>query len=185
MKQSFALISCLTALLLFQSCLISRGTQNDLDDMDTREVYDVRTIRVPMFIARPIAKAHLKDEDCSRELRSYVSRIKAIRVTLAATRPGFDMMALRTMATQAPYQEWMSVNAYGNMVYINAAEKNSSIRKINVLVAAKDRALVYAMVKCNLSADELSRFISLLLSDEESMKNLMKGIDNYATEKNG
>ncbi|MFT3980082.1 MAG: DUF4252 domain-containing protein [Ferruginibacter sp.] len=178
MKKTLLLMMTLGSLLLLQSCLISREPQNDLRNMDIRDVYDVRTVRVPMIIARPVVQAHLKSEDCSKELRRYVKRIKAVRVTLAVTRPGFDMPALRAMATKAPYEEWMSVNAHGSLVYINAAQKNNSIRKINVLVAAKDNALVYAMIKCNLSPEELSRFISLALSNDKAVTGLMEEIGN-------
>lgn len=169
MKQKIYITFSLGILIMMQSCLISRGTQNDLDKMDQREVYDVRTVRVPMFIARPAAKIHLKNEHASTELRRYINRIKAVRITIAATRPGFDMEALKNMTTKAPYQNWASVKARGNMVYINALEKNNSIRKINVLVAAKDNAMVYVMIKCKLSPDELSRFINLAINEEEGL----------------
>lgn len=177
MKQKLLLLLSLVTLLFLQSCLISREPQHDLRNMNIREVYDVRTVRVPMFIARPVAKIHLKSEHCSKELRSYVNRIKAVRVTMALTRPGFNMDAFRTMATQAPYQSWVSVNAYGNMVYINAVEKNNTIRKLNVVVAAKDNALVYAMVKCRLTPEELSSLINLLISDD-GMKGWMEELDS-------
>ena len=179
MKQKLLLLLSVGILLCFQSCLISREPQHDLRNMNIREVYDVRTVRVPMFIARPVVKIHLKSEHCSKELRSYVNRIKAVRVTMALTRPGFNMEAFRTMATQAPYQSWVSVNAYGNMVYINAVEKNNTIRKLNVVVAAKDNALVYAMVKCRFTPDELSTFINLLMSDD-GMKGWTEELDNKA-----
>lgn len=179
-KQLLLLLTGLAALLSMPSCLINRDTQHDLRKMDTREVYDVRTVRVPMFLARPVAKIHLKNEDCSKELLKYVNRIRAIKVTLAVMRPGFDMPAFRAMVTKAPYQTWMNINAYGNLVYINAAEKNNSIRKINIVVAAKDNALVYAMIKCKLSPEELSGFINLVLSNEESMTGMMKAINSDA-----
>lgn len=169
MKQTLQFLSGICALLLFQSCLISREPQNDLRHMKKKEVYDIRTVRLPMFLARPVLKAHLKEEDCSAELRSYVNKIKAVRVTIAATTPDFDLAAVRTAATKAPYQEWVTMNLYGNMIYISAAEKNNRIRKLNVVVAGKENAMVYAMVKCKLSPDELSAFINLL-SEERTVK---------------
>lgn len=181
MKQRLLLTVSLAALLL-QSCLISRDTQNDLRRMDTRETYAVYTVRMPMFIARPIVKSQLKKEHASKELVNYVKKIEAVKLTIAATRPGFDVEALKAIATKKPYQNWITVNAYGNTVYINAAEKKESIRKINVLVAPKDNVVVYAMVKCRFSPDELSAFINLLMSDEKAVKRWMGSIKNEKME---
>ena len=178
-KLLLLLLTALSLLTVMQSCLINRDTQHDLRKMDTRQVYDVHTVRVPMFLARPVAKIHLRDEGCSKELLSYVNRIKAVKVTMAIMRPDFDIRAFRAMVTQAPYQEWMSVKAHGNMVYINAAEKNNTIRKINIVAVAKDNALVYAMIKCNFSPEELSDFISLALKEEGSMAGIMKEVASF------
>jgi hypothetical protein len=143
--------------------------------MDTRETYAVFTVRMPMVIARPVVKAQLKKENCSADLLPYVKKINAVKVTVAATRPGFDMMAFRTMATKKPYQNWATVNAYGNMLYINAVEKKGIIRKLNIVVAAKENAVAYVMLKCKLSPDELSECISLLMSDEKIVKKWIGG----------
>ncbi len=178
-KLTLPLLASLAVLWSMQSCLVSRDAQHDVRKMDIREVYDVRTVRVPMFLARPAVKIHLKSEGSSKALRGYVNHIRAVKVTMAVMRPGFDMPAFKTMVTQAPYQTWMSVNAYGNMVYINAAQKNSTIRKIGIVVAAKDNALVYAMIKCKLSPEELSHFIELALSDEESLRGMTKGVASF------
>lgn len=178
-KLPLLLLTGFAVLWSMQSCLISRDTQHDVRKMDTREVYDVRTVRVPMFLARPVVKIHLKNEGCSKALQGYVNHIRAVKVTMAVMRPGFDMPAFKTLVTKAPYKTWMSVNAYGNLVYINAMEKNNIIRKIGIVVAAKDNALVYAMIKCKLSPDELSDFISLALSDEESLRGMTKGVTSF------
>lgn len=173
MNKNLLLTTAFGIVLLMQSCLVSRGPQRDLRDMNAKGVSDVYTVRVPMFIARPVAKTHLKDESAAKEWSSYMNRIKAVRVTMAVVRSDFDMYAFRTMVTKQPYQEWMNINAYGNTVYINVAEKDNSIRKINVVVAAKNNALVYAMIKCKLSQDELSGLINLALSDEKMMMGLL------------
>jgi hypothetical protein len=90
--------------------------------------------------------------------------------------------ALKAIATKKPYQNWITVNAYGNTVYINAVEKKESIRKINVLVAAKDNVVVYAMVKCRFSPDELSAFIDLLIRDEKAVNRWIGSIKNERLE---
>lgn len=169
-------ILCLGTVLLLQSCLISRQPQEDLYEIDRDELYAMRTVNLPIFIARPVVKVHLKKESGFKELLSYVDRIRAVHVTLASIRPGFDLDAFTTMATKAPYQNWINLNAYGNRLYINAVEKNNTIRKINIVVTANNNALVYAMVKCKLSPEDLSDIINLLISDEKRLDEWMQDI---------
>jgi hypothetical protein len=183
MKQPLLLILIMGVLLLLQSCFISREPQYDLRNIDRSELYAIRTVTLPMLIARPIVKLHLKNEHCSKELRRYVNRIRAVQVTVAATRNDFNVTDFTAMATSAPYENWMSVNAYGNRVYINAIEKNNTIRKMNIMVAAKDNALVYVMLECRLSAEDLSGLISVLLNDEEAVTGWMRKIGSQGTGK--
>ncbi|RYZ26607.1 MAG: DUF4252 domain-containing protein [Sphingobacteriales bacterium] len=167
---------CFSAAIMAQSCLISRQPQQEIGSMNRQELKTFRTIRVPMLIARPILKAHLKDEGGSPELSNYVNRIKGLSVTVGLTSQQFDAAAFREMTMQAPYQNWMTVNAYGNTVFINAVENNDQIRRVSIAVVAKDEALVYARLKCNFTADELSQLISLLMSDEARFNGWMADI---------
>ncbi len=178
MKTSWLLLLMIPVTMLLQSCFISRQPGYDLRNLDRQEVYALRTIQLPMFLARTAVKLHLKDEDYPKELRSYVNRIHQLQVTVAATRPDFSLNNFAAMATAAPYQNWVSINARGNRVLINAAEKNNRIRRINIAVASENNGLVYAVLKCKLSPDELSTLINILLSDEKRLTGIINKIHN-------
>ena len=167
---------CMVSFL--SSCLISRQPQQELGDMHSSELQVYRTFRVPMLIARPVLKAQLKSDDAAAALRGYLNRVNGVSVTIARTSADFDAAAFREMTSKAPYQNWITLNAYGNTVYVNAAEKNNSIRRISIAVVAKDQAMVYARLKCNFTPDELSHFINLLMSDEQSVKGWMSEINS-------
>ncbi|HEY0056968.1 MAG TPA: hypothetical protein VGB63_16580 [Pedobacter sp.] len=175
MNRSIFLIKLISIFFLaaasFSSCLVS--SRSDVAVFNKNEYAStvlVKTIRVPMFIGKPIIKRYLRfEENVPGEIVNLISGIKKVRVTLAETTNPKLVTDFRTSINGLSGEEWLSVHNGLQWVYLKADQNDQGvIKRITVSISAPEaNQLVYVNVKCNLTPDQLSKLINYTMESEE------------------
>lgn len=168
MKLSFIF---LLAAASFSSCFVS--SRSDVDVFNKKKyasTVSVKTIKVPMFIGKPIIKKYLRsEENVPGEIVNLISGIKKVRVTLAETSNPKLVTDFRTSINKLSGAEWLSVNNGSQWVYLKADQDGQDvIKRIAVSISVPEaNQLVYVNVKCHLTPDQLSKLINYTMDSEE------------------
>lgn len=160
----------LLAAASFTSCFVS--SRSDVDVFNKNEyasTVSVKTIRVPMFIGKPMIKKYLKfEENVPGEIANLISGIKKVRVTLAETTNPKLVTDFRSSINRLSGSEWLSVHN-GSQWFCLKADQNDQevIKRITVSISVPEaNQLVYVNVKCDLTPDQLSKLINYTLDSE-------------------
>ncbi|MEO6820186.1 MAG: DUF4252 domain-containing protein [Ginsengibacter sp.] len=178
-RLKFLLIFLLLA-ITFSSCFISSRSNIDVfNKSEYASSVSVKTIKVPMFITKPIVKNYLRqEEDVPKEITDLISSFKKVRVTLAQTTNPKLVSDFRTAVKSYAGQEWLSVHNGNQWIYLKVDQNgNDVIKRITVAISAPDEnQLVYVNLKCNLTPDQLSKLINLAMDSDEGKKVLKEGV---------
>lgn len=153
------------------SCIVS--SRSDVDVFNKKEyssTVSVKTIRVPMFIGKPIVKNYLRfDENVPGDIVSLTNGIKKVRVTLAETTNPKLVTAFRTSINRLSGAEWLSVHNGSQWICLKADQNEQDvIKRIRVSISVPEaNQLVYVNVKCHLTPDQLSKLINYTMDSEE------------------
>lgn len=161
----------LLAAASFSSCLVSSRSNVDVfNKNEYASTVSVKTIRVPMFIGKPIIKTYLRSEEhVPREIVNLTSRIKKVRVTLAKTTNSKLVTDFRTSINRLSGAEWLSVHNGSQWIYLKADQDGQDvIKRLTVSISAPAaNQLVYVNVKCRLKPDQLSKLINYTMDSEK------------------
>ena len=177
-SKSLLIFSAVISISL-SSCFISRKT--DMDVFQKKEYvgkYEVKTIKVPMLLAKPIVKKALKKEDdVPKELISLISQFKKIKVTIAQTANQNLVADFRNAVNNFIGDEWVSVRNNKQLVYLKAQQDaGETIRKMNVAVSDPESGqMVLVDIKCKLTVNQLSDLINYAIN-EDGGKSLTKNL---------
>ncbi|WP_379126203.1 hypothetical protein [Paradesertivirga mongoliensis] len=130
----------------------------------------MKTIRVPMFIGKPIVKNYLRfDENVPGDIISLTNGIKKVRVTLAETTNPKLVTAFRTSINRLSGAEWLSVHNGSQWIYLKVDQNDQDvIKRITVSISVPEaNQLVYVNVKCHLTPDQLSKLINYTMHSEK------------------
>ena len=175
----FAFIFLLAA-LSFSSCLVSsRSNVEVFNKSEYASSISVKTVKVPMFITKPIVKKYLRhEEDVPKEVIDLISSFKRIRVTLANTANSKLVSDFRNSVKGFSGEEWLSVNQGNRWVSLKVDQNTKDvIKRITVAISSpEENQLVYVNMKCNLTPDQLSKLINLAMDSDEGRKLLKEKV---------
>lgn len=165
MSRMRAAMMLLATMLLLQACVVSRAPLRDVGNSRAIALTNVKTVRAPMLLARPIVRMALRGEEEAAELRMIVRGIKKVQVMTGNAVGDINHGRLASFAMADGMQPWVTVRQRDKMVTVSAEEKNNFIRRFRVLVAQNNSRFVYAKIACKLDVDAFSRLVSGAIAD--------------------
>lgn len=160
--------------LIFTSCLVSSRSSVDVfNNKEYSGTVSVRTVRVPMFLTKPIIKGYLRsEEDVPREITKLIGGLKKISISYAQTKNTLANSEFKLAVDDIKGQEWLSVHNGKQWVYLKGEQNNREvIKRITVAISSpEDNKLVFVDMKCNLTPDQLSKLINFAMNSEEGKK---------------
>ena len=172
-KTKIAFIIMFTA-ISFSSCIVSsRSNVEVFNKSEYASSVSIKTIKVPMFITKPVIKGYLRyEENASKDLTDLISSLKKVRVTLANTANTKLINDFHTAVKGFPGEEWLSVHNGDQWVYLKVDQNSQDvIKRITVAISVpEENHLVYVNMKCNLTPDQLSKLINMAMDSDEGRK---------------
>ena len=161
-----SLLFCLLIISL-PSCIISRQPMHRYADMNIK---NVKTVRVPMFLAKPVIKIALKSEADGKEVAKLVSKMKRVRIMTGEMKSISKRQAANLLSMKHKGENWLSVKSGNSVIYINGEQKKDFVRKLTITVAEENNTFVHALIKCRLHPDDISRLISAGMENKTEVK---------------
>lgn len=148
----------------FTSCFISSSPVSGVIQPNKyNEISEVKTIRVPMLIAKPVVKGQLRKEGIEKEYIKLIRKVKKLRVMTGHTKD-------KNIFNINKGEEWLRVNSKDAQVKIVAKQKGNLIKNLYVYVSGLESNFVYVGMKCRISADDIADLINTLLKSDEVEK---------------
>ncbi len=162
MKKVIVLLP-LVLVFALQSCMISRQPKMEYfkENRDAYPTADFVTIKVPMLVARTIARQALRDEGFSyAEAKNMTSKITGVRV-MAVNNASMQMNRdFNNYLSAHQFEEWMTIKKDSETITIQAKQENEKVRKMFLTVRSEDKT-VYIDVSGKFTADDISEMINL------------------------
>ncbi len=164
--------------ILVSSCVISKRSnmsfvRNSQIDSDA----EVMSVSVSTFLAKPIVKKALQDDDDeeSEAITKLVSSLRGVRVLVIENQSDFTKINKRldNYLNRKHYEEWVSVVSDGDRVKLNAKVKSNKIKRLMVSVNSTDGESVFVRLKGKFSLDDISESIGTL-TDSNLRKKVKK-----------
>ena len=113
----------------FTSCFISSSPVSGVIQPNKyNEISEVKTIRVPMLIAKPVVKGQLRKEGIEKEYIKLIRKVKKLRVMTGHTKD-------KNIFKVNKGEEWLRVNSKDAQVKIVAKQKGNLIKNLYVYVS--------------------------------------------------
>ena len=158
----------------FTSCLISSRNSVDIfNKNDYAGTVSVRTVKVPMLLAKPIVKGYLRSEgDVPREITNLIGGLKKISISYAQTKNTSVISNFKLAVDDLEGEEWLSVHNGKQWIYLKGNQNSHDIiKRITVAISSpEDNKLVFVNMKCNLTPDQLSKLINFAINSDEGKK---------------
>lgn len=165
MKLKFTLKIAFLALffMTLQSCIVSsrpnidyfNGT--DLSNSDANFV----SINVPLFLAKPIIKKALREDDKedSKQLRNLIKKISKVKILTIENGNTELVKNFSQNLLDNNYQDWMSIKHDGENVNIKAQQSGDFIKKL-MLTINSGKDLVFIDIRGKFTPQDISDLIN-------------------------
>lgn len=170
---------CLIAISLSSCFVSSRCNVDVLNKSEFAGSVSVKTIKLPMFVTKPILKKYLRNEEgAPKEVTELISNLKNVRITLAQTSNPVLINDFRTAIKEFAGEEWFSLYHGNQWIYLKVDQNaKDAIKIITVAFSAPEKnQLGYISMKCNLTPDQLSRLINFVMDSNNGKKFLKEEV---------
>ena len=165
MKSKFILKTVLLVLLFFalQSCMVS--SKPNIDYFNGAEAKNSKTeftsINLPLFLAKPIIRKALKDDDGedSKQLRNLIKKISKVKILTVENGNTELVSNYAKYLTDNNYQDWMSIKHNGENVNIKAQQNGDYIKKL-MLTVNSGKDLVFIDIRGKFTTQDVSDLIN-------------------------
>ena len=148
----------------FTSCFVSSSPLSGvIQPGKYNEISEVKTIRVPMLIAKPVVKGQLRKEGIEKEYIKLIRKVKKLRVMTGHTKN-------KNIFNINKGEEWLRVNSKEAQIKIVATQKGNLIKNLYVYVSGLESNFVYAGIKCRISLNDVANLINMLMKTDEIEK---------------
>lgn len=161
MKKLNFLGTIIFALLLLQSCIVSRSPNVGYFDNANEDFEGARftSINVPMFLAKPIVKKALSEDGESEELVNLIRKVSDIKVMTIENGNEKMVSNFAKYLINNNFEEWMTIKKEKEIIKFQAKQKGDVIKKLMITIASGDE-LVLVDVSGKFSPDDISRIIN-------------------------
>jgi hypothetical protein len=123
-----------------------------------------------MFLAKPMVKKALREDNESEELIKLIKKISDIKV-MTIENGNQEMVAdFAKYLTKNNFEEWVTVKKDNEIINFQAKQKGESIRKLLITIAS-GKELVYVDISGKFTADDISKIINY--SEKNEIRNKM------------
>jgi hypothetical protein len=128
------------------------------------------SVNVPMFLAKPMVKKALREDNDSEELIKLIKKISDIKV-MTIENGNQEMVAdFAKYLTKNNFEEWVTLKKDNEIINFQAKQKGESIRKLLITIAS-GKELVYVDISGKFTADDISKIINY--SEKNEIRNKM------------
>ena len=165
MTTKFILKTAFIALLLItmQSCIVS--SKPNIDYFNGAEAKDSKaqftSVNVPLFLAKPMIRKALKDDDGedSKQLRNLIGKISKVKILTVENGDTKLVSNFAKYLTDNNYADWMSIKHEGQNVNIKAQQNGDVIKKL-MLTVNSDKELVFIDIRGKFTPQDISDLIN-------------------------
>lgn len=153
------LVAC--AMFMLQSCIVSSGTGKMAYFSDSGNDFKgakFTTINVPMFLAKPVIKKALREED-NEEVIRLIRKVSKIKVLTVENGDKSMLNDFAKYLNNNNYEEWATIKHNGENVNIRVKQKDDVIKNMLITVNS-DKELVFLDVRGNFTANDISKMIA-------------------------
>lgn len=161
MKKLLHLGIIITLLLSLSSCIVS--SKPSIDFFNTayyREQANFTSINVPTFLAKNYLKNQLRNDGESQEVINLVKKVSKVKLMTSQNINPSVMTDFNNFMKHEKYEEWASIKSDGNLIKINAQQKEDIIKKLMIVVSSKDQDAVFVDVRGKFTVDDISKLIN-------------------------
>ncbi|AZI67361.1 DUF4252 domain-containing protein [Kaistella daneshvariae] len=172
MKKLYFIPVFFLMVLSMQSCLVSSSPNMAFFDNSYYDYKDARftSVNVPMFLAKPMVKKALREDNESEELIKLIKKISDIKV-MTIENGNQEMVAdFAKYLTKNNFEEWETLKKDNEIINFQAKQKGESIRKLLITIAS-GKELVYVDISGKFTADDISKIINY--SEKNEIRNKM------------
>lgn len=165
--------------VLVSSCVISKhSNMGFVRNAHIDSEAEVFSVSATTFIARPIVKKALGDEENEENeaVLKLVSQLRGVRVLVIENQQDFTKINKRldNYLKRKKYEEWMSVISDGDRVNINAKVRSNKIKRLLLCVSSEDGDGVFVRLKGKFSIDDILESVETLTDSGLKMKKKSK-----------
>ena len=165
MKAKFILKTVLLVLLFFalQSCMVS--SKPNIDYFQGIEAKNSKaeftSINLPLFLAKPMIKEALRDDDGvdSKQLRKLIDKISKVKILTVENGNKQLVGNYAKYLTDNNYEDWMSIKHNGENVNIKAQQNGDFIKKL-MLTINSGKDLVFIDIRGKFTPQDVSDLIN-------------------------
>ena len=161
MKKLYFIPVFFLMILSMQSCMVSSSPNMAFFDNPYYDYKDARftSVNVPMFLAKPMVKKALREDNESEELLKLIKKISDIKV-MTIENGNQEMVAdFAKYLTKNNFEEWVTVKKDNEIINFQAKQKGENIRKLLITIAS-GKELVYVDISGKFTADDISKIIN-------------------------
>ena len=163
MKTFIRTFILLALLALLQSCIVSSKSNMDfLDRESLGKDAQITSVNPPMFLAKPIIKKALREDDDNEEVIALIKKVKKVRVmTVIAPNANYKDKLARFLQKNN-YQEWMTLDSEGQKINISAVNDGDMINRLLIAVDGdKSGEKVFVDVIGKFTPEDISNLINM------------------------
>lgn len=153
----------LCMLFMMQSCIVSSGKPNMSYFSDSGQEFKgakFKSINVPMFLARPIIrKALQEDEEDHEDLLRIIRKTSKIKVLTVENGDKSMLNDFADYLNNNNYEDWATIRHNGDRINIRVKQKGDAIRNMLITINSKEE-LLFVDVKGNFTAGDISKMIA-------------------------
>lgn len=165
MKAKFILKTVLLVLLFFalHSCMVS--SKPNIDYFQGIEAKNSKaeftSINLPLFLAKPMIKKALRDDDGvdSKQLRNLIDKISKVKILTVENGNKQLVGNYAKYLTDNNYEDWMSIKHNGENVNIKAQQNGDFIKKL-MLTINSGKDLVFIDIRGKFTPQDVSDLIN-------------------------
>lgn len=161
MKKLLQLSIISILILSLSSCVVS--SKPSIDFFNTayyREQSNFTSINVPTFLAKSYVKSQLKNDGESEEVINLVKKVSKVRLMMSENVNPSIMTDFNNYMKDEQYEEWASIKNDGNLIKINAQQKEDIVKKLMIVVSSKEKDAVFVDVQGKFTVDDISKLIN-------------------------
>jgi len=162
MVKIYQLTFCIALLIMLQSCYVKqRSNMSFLDRSVMGSEAEVVSVKVPMFLVKPLLTKELMEED-DEMLHLAMKKIKSVKLTALSNAKNNVQIRenFRDFLKKEHMEEYASIISDGDRVTINGLMKKDKIKKLMLGVSSEDGEHVFIEVKGNFTMDEVAQAIN-------------------------
>lgn len=163
MKRYTHFLLSIVMLFMLQSCMVkSRPNMEFVKRTHLSKNSEVVALNPPMWLAKPIIKSALKDEqdEDTAILKHFFKKLKKFRMMTIANNDKVKSAALLTdyqkFLKKNKFEELLSINSEGQVISLNAKiNRDNLIERISLAVNDDEDESIFMDIKGRFSLDEL------------------------------